>query len=66
MHEFGHAAGLEDLYGSKYGSKYQGYLMEKTFGFTTIPQSDIDYLYQVYRNSHGSVPHPKGPGLPDL
>ena len=32
MHEFGHAAGLEDLYRPKYGDKQQGYLMEKTSG----------------------------------
>ena len=63
MHEFGHAAGLTDLYGAKYGNKYQGYLMKETFGFTGIPQLDIDYLHQVYRNGHGSVPHPQGLGL---
>ena len=59
MHEFGHTAGLTDLYDDKYNDKYTGYLMDDTHGFTAIPQLDIDYLIQVYRNEHGAKPHDK-------
>ena len=55
MHEFGHAAGLQDLDG--YGGLYRGYLMDDTHGFIRIPSKDIAYLSQVYRNEHGSEPH---------
>ena len=47
MHEFGHTAGLDDLY--KYDG-YSGYLMDDTHGFTAIPTPDRDYLRQAYRN----------------
>ena len=64
MHEFGHALGLTDLY--EYPGQYPGYLMDSTdpkhltFGTTgqpAVPQSDIDYVKQVYRNAHGTEPH---------
>ena len=56
MHEFGHTAGLDDLY--KYDG-YAGYLMDDTHGFTAIQTPDRNYLRQVYRNEHGSEPHDK-------
>lgn len=56
MHEFGHAAGLEDLYLPEYAGKYPGYLMDKAV-VTAIPNKDRDYLRQIYRNEHGSEPH---------
>ena len=55
MHEFGHAAGLTDLYG--YGGRYAGYLMEYKRKVTSIPSTDVKYIRQVYRNQHGSEPH---------
>ena len=78
MHEFGHAAGLDDLYEyQKDDNKdgileyvYPDYLMnwgkdtykESPFmppekSGPAIPYQDIDYLWQVYRNEHGSEPH---------
>ncbi len=59
MHEFGHTAGLEDLYKDEYNNKYQGYLMDDTHGFTSIPTLDKNYIKQVYLNEHGSEPHDK-------
>ena len=56
-HEFGHTAGLTDLYDEEYGDTYDGYLMKDTYGFEEIPQLDKDYMSQVYRNEHGSEPH---------
>ncbi len=53
MHEFGHTAGLQDLY--KY-TGYDDYLMDFTYQATAIPQEDIDYIRQVYRDGH-SEPH---------
>ena len=53
MHEFGHPAGLTDLYGDKYAS----YLMNPAFFATAIPTPDIGYVKQVYRNEHGTDPH---------
>ncbi len=55
MHEFGHTAGLEDLY--KYTGNYNGYLMEGDTYPTNIPDKDREYMRQVYRNKHGSKPH---------
>ena len=69
MHEFGHTAGLADLYGddpsgTPYGNKYDGYLMQDPHTQitgsavpTVLPQKDIDYLGQGYRNTDGSEPH---------
>ena len=57
MHEFGHAAGLDDLYKEEYGGKYPGYVMEDERETTSIPDLDRDYLRQVYRNEHGAKPH---------
>ena len=69
MHEFGHTAGLADLYGESpsgipYGNKYDGYLMQNPHTQITgspiptiLPQKDIDYLGQGYRNEDGSEPH---------
>ena len=54
MHEFGHTLGLTDLYNY---SGYGGYMMDDTYGFIAIPQKDIDYVKQVYRNGHGTEPH---------
>ncbi len=54
MHEFGHTAGLTDLYKH---TGYDDYLMDFTYGATAIPQEDIDYIQQVYRNEHSSEPH---------
>ena len=59
MHEFGHAAGLDDL---RYAEEYADYLMYYGIGnierlFTAIPALDTRYLWQVYRNEHGSEPH---------
>ena len=51
MHEFGHALGLQDLYRSPF--YIEGYLMSGIkFGdlVTAIPDDDIDYLRDVYRN----------------
>ena len=59
MHEFGHAAGLEDLYNFKDSQDrplYPGYLMDKRVS-TSIPLNDKLYLQQVYRNAHGASPH---------
>ena len=58
MHEFGHAAGLADLYqhgGCK--GKYDGYVMTCDYNVLSIPFEDIEYLRQVYRNQHGARPH---------
>ena len=52
MHEFGHAAGLHDLY--KYG-EYRGYIMYQAKKQTAIPNKDKDFLRDVYRNH---TPHP--------
>ena len=60
MHEFGHTLGLTDLYkypSSDHPRKYTGYLMTSTGKRTAIPQLDIDYVKQVYRNAHGTEPH---------
>lgn len=69
MHEFGHTAGLADLYGddpsgTPYGNKYDGYLMQDPHTQitgsavpTVLPQKDIDYLGQGYRDTDGSEPH---------
>ena len=76
IHEFGHTAGLDDLYKYQIESPtptpvYPGYLMDNdwprypdylmTISSGTprpvIPQKDIEYLEQVYRNEHGSEPH---------
>ncbi len=57
MHEFGHTAGLTDLYKKEYGGHYSGYVMENEREVTSIPSLDRDYLRQVYRNEHGAKPH---------
>ena len=55
MHELGHILGLTDLY--EYPGLYPGYLMTSSGSQTAIPQLDIDYVKQVYRNAHGTEPH---------
>ncbi len=31
--------------------------MEQTFSFQAIPDKDIEYVHQVYRNKHGAKAH---------
>ena len=64
MHEFGHAAGLHDLYNydPSPNGKYSGHVMlapeykkfeflwYKIFPYTSVPSKDVDYLLDVYRN----------------
>ena len=49
MHEFGHTAGLHDLYNFRFG-EYRDYIMFHPGKRTAIPDEDIDYLRDVYRN----------------
>ena len=66
MHEFGHAAGLEDLYLLE-GTpcvllgicSYAGYIMGSAEKQTNIPNTDRDYLRDVY---HNHTPHPASSG----
>ena len=51
MHEFGHTAGLDDLY--KYPNQYPNYLMSYSGKKLSIPILDIRYINQVYRNAGG-------------
>lgn len=50
MHEFGHTAGLTDLY------NYTGYgidrLMHTNYGVDAIPTKDREYMRQVYKDGH--------------
>ena len=71
MHEFGHAAGLDDLYElegplcNKGGDStwddftcaYNNYIMGGDVTETSIPTDDLDYIRDVYRNH---TPHPIG------
>ena len=58
MHEFGHAAGLEDLYRLEGGisceilgiCSYADYIMGRVEKPTAIPNEDRDYLRDVYYN----------------
>lgn len=58
MHEFGHAAGLTDLYLFKQPDQcntlgryhYPGYLMDVNMGVNSIPYVDKAYIRQVYEN----------------
>ncbi len=55
MHEFGHAAGLEDL--DKWPGRFPGYLMTHS-DFFKVPPQDTYYIREAYRNAdHGSRPH---------
>ena len=68
-HEFGHAAGLGDLYGFATTTptpvNAKKYLMNNlevglprnTRTPVTIPTADIKFMEQVYRNEGGSEPH---------
>ena len=64
-HEFGHTAGLGDLYGIPNEDNYSDFLMNnlevavpKSKGMPiAIPTQDIGFLRQIYRNEHGSEPH---------
>ena len=58
-HEFGHAAGLVDLY--KYVNEdgtdiYEDFLMG-SFASIGVPGNDIRYIQQTYRNHHGGIAH---------
>ncbi len=54
MHEFGHAAGLDDLN----HDAYPGYMMSVVDDdLEAIPQKDIASIHRVYRNEHGTMPH---------
>ena len=58
-HEFGHTAGLTDLYRYRLNNgdeKYEGYLMSE-HASSTVPGTDLRYLQQAYRNQHGGAPH---------
>ena len=55
LHEFGHLAGLTDLYGLDAG--YSGFLMYDPHETSVVPDLDVRYLKQVYRNEHGAAPH---------
>ena len=58
MHEFGHTLGLEELY--LLDKSYPGYVMykpPKDGVYTAVPQKDIEYVRQVYRN-HTPQPIP--------
>ncbi len=61
MHELGHASGLHDLYRFDQ-RRYRGYLMglhrREEDAHTSIPDKDLDYLREVYRNH---TPHPMQP-----
>ena len=66
MHEFGHAAGLEDLYLLEgipcdlLGiCSYAGYIMGSAEKQKAIPNRDRDYLRDVY---HNHPPHPASSG----
>ena len=62
MHEFGHAAGLEDLYLLEcglLGCGYGDYIMGRAEKPTAIPNEDRDYLRDVYYNH---TPHPASSG----
>ena len=54
MHELDHAAGLFDMYKVKY-LDYKDYVMGEPWKQTAIPDTDIDYIRDVYRNH---TPHP--------
>ena len=56
-HELGHMAGLDDLYGDRFGHKYDGYLMGTNYAVEAIPDSDVGYIEQIYRTERGSRPH---------
>ena len=56
MHEFGHLAGLDDLY-NKNDLGFGKFLMYEPKGKRTVPDEDVRYLKQIYRNEHGAAPH---------
>ena len=51
MHEFGHTAGLTDLYNF---TGHNNYLMGRGVGTTLLPTKDKEYIKQVY---HGHSSH---------
>ena len=71
MHEFGHTAGLGDLYDPFVPNPkdYVNFLMNNLEMVVPtpisgtyprpgpIPTADVGYLGQAYRNEHGSEPH---------
>ncbi len=56
MHEFGHTAGLTDLYLFDVGRNrdYNNYLMRSEYGVSSVPIVDRAYIRQVYE---GHNPH---------
>ena len=54
MHEFGHIAGLRDLSPKE---DYPGFLMVNPRGMEDVPDHDVNYLKQIYRNDHGATAH---------
>ena len=61
MHEFGHTAGLDDLYiykdsNDEFIYPVNIYLMGHRTS-TSIPWADRRNLHQLYRNRHGGLPH---------
>lgn len=56
MHEFGHTAGLTDLYNFDIGGVrgYSDYMMRSNYGVSSVPLVDRAYIRQVYdgHNSH--------------
>lgn len=60
LHEFGHVAGLSDLadYEDLMGNpEYPNFLMTTYYKKQVVPDNDIRYLNQVYRNEHGAAAH---------
>ena len=59
MHEFGHTAGMDDLYNYPEDlHRYAGSIMlEALVAHTSIPDFDKDYMKQIYRNEHGAKAH---------
>jgi len=53
FNEFGHVAGLKDLE----LADFPGFVMAVAPKIENVPDRDVTYLQQVYRNEHGAAPH---------